>query len=753
MSTKLVIVESPAKAKTLKTFLGAAYTVKASMGHVRDLPKSSLGIDVNDNFTPHYVIPKEKKAVVTEIKKAAKGARDIFLATDPDREGEAIAWHLVEAANLDGKLQRVVFHEITREAVKEAFEHPRGIDTNLVDAQQARRILDRIVGYKISPLLWRTIAKGLSAGRVQTAALRMLVEREREVRGFVPQEYWLIQVELARLTPGAQVTGFRASLVGLSGDGKLEIPNKAEADRVVADLERAAYTVIKATRKDTFRQPAPPFITSTMQQEAWRQMRFSAEHTMSIAQQLYEGLPVGEGGQVGLITYMRTDSPHVAASAVTEAREFIEQKYGGNYLSPTRRAFASKSKLAQEAHEAIRPTSVRREPEAIKQYLSRDQFRLYELVWKRMVASQMAAAVLDSISVDIEARPADKSKPYLLRAASSSVKFPGFTVLYSEGKDDAEEEEGAQPALAGLTRDDLLKCLGVYPEQRFTQPLPRYTEATLIKALEQNGIGRPSTYAPIISTVQKRGYAVKKQGRFYAEELGILVSDLLVKHFPRIFDLGFTALMEEKLDEIARGEQAWIPAFKTFYTPFSETIKEAVLKVEKVAAEVSNEVCPTCGKPMLIKVGRYGKFLACSGYPECKTTRPLEKEKEEVTDEVCPNCGKPMVIKRGRFGKFLSCSGYPECKTTKPLKSARLNVRCPLCGGDIVERRNKKGKVFYGCSKYPECKFISPRRPLDQPCPKCGSVLVSAGRKVARCLKCDYKGPMPEKEAEPALTK
>ncbi|MDP2744475.1 MAG: type I DNA topoisomerase [Dehalococcoidia bacterium] len=707
MASKLVIVESPAKARTLQKILGPSFLLKASLGHVRDLPKSTLGVDIENDFAPKYVIPKAKLAIVQEIKKAAAKAATIFLATDPDREGEAIAWHLAEAAAMDrSRIRRVVFHEITDEAVKQAFQHPRDVDMNLVDAQQARRILDRLVGYQISPLLWRKVAKGLSAGRVQTAALRMVVDREREVRGFVRQEYWTIEVELA----GESGQAFRVNLFSLTDGTRAEIADKAAADLHASELERAAYKVSKVTRKDVSRNPSPPFITSTMQQEAWRHMRFSAEHTMSVAQQLYEGLPVGEEGAVGLITYMRTDSPHVAASAVTETREFIRAKYGDEFLHATRRNFTSRSKMAQEAHEAIRPTSVAREPDRIKTYLDRDQFRLYELIWKRMVATQMASAVFDTSTVEVAAQPVQGKAPYLLRATTSTLKFPGFLTLYREGKDEAEEEERVQPALAALHQGAPLKYLGVYPEQRFTEPLPRYTEATLIKIMEQKGIGRPSTYAPIISTIQKRDYVIKKQGRFYAEDIGMIVSDLMVKHFPDIFDLSFTALMEDKLDEIARGEQPWVGAFKSFYGPFSEAVQKATSTMEKV------------------------KFV------------------EEAPGEICPQCGKPMVIRMGRFGKFLACSAYPECKTTKPWMT-KTGLRCPECGGNIVERRSKKKKIFYGCANYPNCKFVTSRKPLAQPCPVCGSLLLPAGRDKAKCWRGDYDGPVPSAEPELAAAK
>ncbi|UCD21632.1 MAG: type I DNA topoisomerase, partial [Chloroflexota bacterium] len=580
MASKLVIVESPAKARTLNKILGRGYNVKASMGHVRDLPRTSLGVDVGKDFIPKYVVPAEKKKIVGEIKKAASSASSIYLATDPDREGEAISWHLVQATKLDkddAPPQRVVFHEITKDAVKEAFQSPRSIDMNLVNAQQARRILDRLVGYKLSPLLWRKVRRGLSAGRVQSVAVRMIVDREQEIQDFIPKEYWIMEVEL---TPAEEEeASFRARLFALADGTKLDIGNRDEADRVTFELENAEYKVKTVVTKQLSRQPAPPFITSTLQQEAWQKLHFSAGRTMAIAQQLYEGLPLGKEGSVGLITYMRTDSTHVADSAIAEAREFINKKYGAKFLPPKPRSFAKKVKWAQEAHEAIRPTKIYRQPEQLKAFLNPAQLRLYELIWKRMVASQMSAALYDTTNAEIEASNAGGEKRhrgYLLKASSSVVKFPGFMTVYSESRDEGERAE-SPVSLPKLRIGDNLIYLGTFPEQCFTQPPPRYTEATLIKALEQKGIGRPSTYAPIISTIQERDYVNKANGKFHPTELGVIVSKILAEHFPKIVDPGFTAQMEEQLDEIARGKYEWITALQEFYPPFQETLDKALV--------------------------------------------------------------------------------------------------------------------------------------------------------------------------------
>jgi DNA topoisomerase-1 len=701
----LVIVESPAKARTLGRILGSDYTLKASLGHIRDLPRSKLGVDVEKDFTPTYVVPRAKSKVVKELKEAAKTAAAVYLATDPDREGEAISWHLTKVMNSNKtRYRRVVFHEITEEAIQQAFKHSRSIDMQLVNAQQARRILDRLVGYKISPLLWRKVRRGLSAGRVQSVAVRIIVDREREIEQFVPEEYWTIEAELAKKE--ADDERFRAMLVGLTDGSKPGIHNEEEANNIKGELNDAAYKVAKVATRKVSRQPAPPFITSTLQQEAWRKLRFSAKQTMAIAQQLYEGLPIGKEGSVGLITYMRTDSTRVARSAVDEARQFIKEKYGADYLPPHARSFTRAVKGAQEAHEAIRPTRIHREPSSIEEYLTTNQFRLYELVWKRMVASQMAAAIFDNTTVDIEAHRRYAKTDYLLRASSSVNRFPGFIILYTESRDQAEDEK--QSSLPPLVKDDQLRLLGLFPEQHFTQPPPRFTEATLIKTLEQWGIGRPSTYAPTLSTIQERDYVNKANGAFKPTELGVIVNDLLSQYFPDIVDIQFTARMEDELDEIASNKREWAGVIQGFYTPFETSLGKASETMEKV------------------------------------------KLPEEVTDETCPECARPLVVKTGRYGKFLACSGYPDCKYTAPYR-IKTGVSCPQCGaGELIQRISKKKRVFYGCSNYPKCRFAVNAKPLPYPCPSCGSLLTEYRGKWARCTKCDYRGNLQQEPSHAA---
>jgi len=743
-SKSLVVVESPAKARTISRILGSNYDVKASIGHVRDLPKRDLGIQVDDDFLPKYVVPKEKARTVKEIRDAAQTAGEVFLATDPDREGEAIAWHLLEAADLGAlPMRRVVFHEITPEAVREAFNHPRDIDMRLVDAQQARRVLDRLVGYRLSPFLWSKVRRGLSAGRVQSVAVRLVVEREREIQGFTRQEYWTIDAELEKQ---GVAPSFRARLQGHAGKRqKLEIPNETEAERLVALLRSAAHRVTDVQTKTQPRRPSAPFITSTLQQEASRKLGFTTKRTMQIAQQLYEGLSVGAEGEVGLITYMRTDSTTIATSAQHEARAYITDRFGKQFLPTAARHYTKKVKGAQEAHEAVRPTSVRREPDAVRRFLNNDQYRLYNLVWQRLVASQMADALFDVTTVDVEAMPSDGRNPLLLRATNTQLRFAGFRQVYIEGRDDDTEEDLGKNPLPALVENDPLSALGFFPEQHFTEPPPRYTEATLIKALEEKGIGRPSTYAPTMSTVQDRGY-VEKEGRsLKPSDLGFVVNDLLVEHFPDFVDVGFTAGMEDELDDVARGDRRWQPVVQEFYNPL-----ERALTLAKVAApkqvETTDVECPECGRPMLIRWGRRGRFLACSGFPECKGTRPLEGEEQEApqeTDEKCPECESPMVIKSGRFGRFLACSRYPECKGRKPL-AVTTGVRCPKDGGDLLERRSKRGRTFYGCSNYPKCDFTTWTRPLAQPCPNCGGLITAERDGKAKCTACAWRGQVSE---------
>ncbi len=701
VSKDLVIVESPAKARTLGRILGRDYSLKASMGHIRDLPKSRLGVDVENGFAPKYVVPRPKSKIVKELREAAEAATTVYLATDPDREGEAIAWHLAEITGLRRKsYRRVVFHEITEGAIKRAFNTPRSIDMELVNAQQARRILDRLVGYKISPLLWRKVRRGLSAGRVQSVALRIVVERGREIRQFTPEEYWIIEAELNKKDP-PDMPSFRARFIGLADDTKLGIHNQEEAGEICDVLREAGYRVAKIKTKKVTRQPSPPFITSTLQQEAWRKLRFTARQTMAVAQQLYEGLSIGGEGSVGLITYMRTDSTRVARAALTETREFIRTKYGTDYLPPHARAFTTTVKGAQEAHEAIRPTRIWREPSLVKQHLNAAQFRLYQLIWQRMVASQMQAALFENTTVDIEAKHPDSRAKYLFRVSSSVISFPGFMVLYAAGKDEGEEEDRKGSLLPQLEKGDELRLLGLFPEQRFTQPPPRFTEATLIKTLEQWGIGRPSTYAPILSTIQEREYVIKVKGCFEPTELGFVVSDLLTRYFPGIVNIEFTAQMEGELDEIASKKREWGHVVQDFYTPFEKSLLSASELMERV------------------------------------------KLPDEITEEVCPKCGKPLVVKTGRYGKFLACSGYPECKFTKS-HQVRTGVSCPECGRELVERVSKKKRTFYGCSNYPDCQFATNLRPLPRPCPKCGGLLTQYRVKWAKCLKCDYKGKLEE---------
>jgi DNA topoisomerase I len=726
MSNKLVIVESPAKARTLTKILGKSYIVKASMGHVRDLPADKLGIAVEKDFEPEYRNIKERKPLITEIKELANGASAIYLATDPDREGEAISWHLIKAANLekDGiPLRRVTFHEITKDAVLTAFDNPRPLDIKMVEAQQARRILDRLVGYKLSPLLWKKVLKGLSAGRVQSVAVRLIVDREREIQNFVPVEYWTIEAELSQIKNTGKT--FPASFIGKVGESKMDISNKESCDSLMSYLKDSTYTVAAIQKKDVARNPAPPFITSTLQQEAWRKLHFTAKKTMLIAQQLYEGLEIGEDDVAGLITYMRTDSTNMAVTAVDEIRDYIKSKFAIEYLPKTPRVFTKKVKMAQEAHEAIRPTKASREPGKMQPFLNKDQYQLYELIWKRAVASQMSASVYDTITVDIHAQQTNKNLVYLFQAKASDLHFPGFMALYIEGRDEEKDEfeEGKAVKIPKLSEKDILQLIELHNEQFFTQPSPRYTEATLIKALEQKGIGRPSTYAPIISTIQDRGYVYKDSGKLRPEEIGVIVNDLLVSSFPNIVDFNFTAKMEDELDEIAKGKMKWLSVIKSFYAPFQENILNAQENLQKIVIK-SDETCPLCGKPMIVKSSRYGKFLACSNYPECMGKRSIngsagdQEAAPEVSDELCPICGKNMVVRKGRFGKFLACPDYPKCTGKKAIgqkyskadnsqatesKVELTDEKCPKCGEPMVIRSGRFGK-FYACSKYPKCK-------------------------------------------------
>lgn len=690
MSKYLVIVESPAKAKTIGKFLGKNYTVKASMGHVRDLPRSQFGVDVENHFVPKYITIRGKGELIKELKTAAKKATKILLAPDPDREGEAIAWHLQNILGIDEKAAcRVEFNEITKGAVQGSMKSPRVIDWPRVDAQQARRILDRLVGYNLSPLLWRKVKKGLSAGRVQSVAVRLICDREEEIKAFIPEEYWSLT---ANLKKNKEKKNIEAKLA-LYKNKKIEISSEEQMQGVLKQLKGVSYTVQDIKKKEKKRQPAPPFTTSTMQQEASRKLNFSARKTMQVAQQLYEGLDIGPEGTVGLVSYIRTDSTRISETAQQEAAEYIGTVFGDAYKPAQPKQYANKGK-AQNAHEAVRPTSVLREPDKIKKFLTRDQYKLYKLVWERFLASQMSPAVMDTTTVEIQAGD------YLFRATGSVVKFPGFMKIYTEGKDDGEKDE--ERSIPEVEIGTVLELKELLPKQHFTQPPARYNDATLIKALEENGIGRPSTYAPTVETIQKRGYVTKEEKQFYPTELGIVVVDLLKEHFPDIIDIQFTAALEEKLDEIEEGEENWVSVLEDFYGPFKETLDEADKNIGVVEIE------------------------------------------DQISDEVCEHCGRNLVYKMGRYGKFLACPGFPDCRFTKPIVE-EVGVPCPECGGTIVLKRSKKGRKFYGCSNYPECNYVSWDMPTDKKCPQCESILLkkNAGNKgtVLRCSnqQCKYR--------------
>ncbi len=738
MAKKLVVVESPTKANTIKKYLGRGYDVRASYGHVRDLPKSKMGVDLEGDLTPHYLVPKEKKQVVRDLRKAVKGAETIYLATDLDREGEAIAWHVAAAAQVpDDRIRRVVFSEITSGAVLEAFQAPRAIDQHLVDAQQARRVIDRLVGYTLSPVVSRWIRRGLSAGRVQSAALRLIVDREREIGAFVTQEYWSVHVHL--LTPQSkerQQEPFIAHLVELEGHklDKLELAGEEQVTPIVEDLERAGYRVDGVESKERRRHPAPPFTTSTLQQEAARKLGFSARRTMAVAQQLYQGIQLDEE-QVGLITYMRTDSVNIADPALREVRAYVTDSYGKRYSLRAPRTFKTSSKRAQEAHEAIRPTSVLRTPDSVARHLERDQLRLYDLIWKRTVATQMAAALFEVVTATISARV--DGRVYGLRASGQTLRFDGFLRLYQEGRDDeSEAEEGVLPPLEEGMEPDLQE---VRPEQHFTQPPPRFTEASLVKELESLGIGRPSTYAQIIGTLQDRRYVRLESRRFQPTELGERVTDALKRHFPEIVDVEFTARMEEDLDRIAAGDLRWKPLVRTFYDPFARL-------VEKKEAEVSRDdfmtqldrSCPNCQRPLVERFGRFGKFIACSGYPDCDYSEDLRgpRPQPEPLDEECPKCGEGRLVRRvGRYGPFVGCERYPECRYIKKDRPPSTGAQCPDCReGELLQRRGRRG-AFYGCSGYPKCRFTTSRLPLPDPCPRCRG-LVTEQDGGAACSSC-----------------
>lgn len=737
----LVIVESPTKAKTIAKFLGKDFEVKSSFGHVRDLPKSKIGIDVKRDFAPQYVVPERAKKTVAELQKLAAKAGTVYYATDEDREGEAIAWHLEELLGVTGeRAKRITFHEITEEAIRHALENPRSLDAHLVDAQQARRVLDRLVGYELSPFLWRKVARGLSAGRVQSVVVRLIVEREREIQAFQAQEYWTIEADLAKTDADAF---FTAKLTKRGGEtlDKFAVPSEAAAKEIETALAGRAWRVGEIDRKTSKRSPSAPFTTSTLQQEANNRLGFSAKQTMMLAQQLYEGLELGGEGPTGLITYMRTDSVNLAGKFLDEARAWIKENLGAEATPDAPRTYKTKAKGAQEAHEAIRPTSAARTPEEVMGHLDERQQKLYELIWRRAVASQMADAELLTVGVNVVAEKTGEPE-YVFRATGSTIVRRGFLEVY--------ETDAKETLLPDLAPQEPLDCRAVLPKQHFTEPPARYTEAALVKTLEENGIGRPSTYAPTISTVIDRGYVEKDQRKLRPTDLAFLVSDLLVAHFPNIVDYNFTAEMEKDFDAIAEGEKEWVPVIRDFYGPFKENlaVKDKELDKKDITEEKTDEKCEKCGSPMVIKFGRFGKFLACTGYPECKNTKQIgaggAPEEPEVTDEKCEKCGKPMIVKRGRFGPFLSCSDYPACKTTKPI-AKKTGVKCPTCGvGELVERRSKtRGRVFYGCNRFPECKTALWGKPIGEACPQCKSPLIIAKKGLIGCSnkECKYTRP------------
>jgi DNA topoisomerase-1 len=763
MTKTLVVVESPTKAKTLERYLGSDYTVRASFGHIRDLPKSKLGVDTEREFEPEYVVPEDSEKHVRALRAALKKADELVLATDFDREGEAIAYHVAEVLKIDpAAAKRVTFTEITRDAILEAFQSPRAIDLRLVEAQQARRILDRLVGYRLSPVLWKKVRPGLSAGRVQSVALRLIVDRDREIAAFVPVEYWSVDV---RLTPEGEEAPFAARLIEIP-EGKLATsPDKkgitlsAEPDAAVhADrLREAAYRVREVREKEVKRNPAPPFTTSTLQQEAARKLGFGARRTMRLAQQLYEGIDLPGEGRVGLITYMRTDSTTIAESALREIAEVVRTEFGAAYTLKQPRRYKTKQRGAQEAHEAIRPTSAMRMPDRVTGALDKGQLALYRLIWQRTVASQMAEARFDQVSVDIEATAGDDR--YLLRATGQTLTFDGFRRVYFEGRDDAADED-AEAALPRLTAEQLLRLLEVLPEQHFTQPPPRFTEASLVKVLEELGIGRPSTYASIISTLQDRGYVRLEERRFFPEDVGEVVTDLLKEFFPDVVDVNFTAKMEEDLDEIAEGRLRWVQVLDEFYGPFERLLEKNEGEIQRFE-EVLDETCPQCPQEgrtpgqLVIKLGRYGKFIGCSNWPDCSYIRNLdgqERKEPELLEETCPECGKSLAKKWGRFGPFIGCTGYPECRYIKR-EEQKTGVKCPKCGqGDLVvkrARRGKRGSLFYGCNRYPECDFTVGQRPVPEPCPSCGSLMVQQKDGTTKCTGCGtIVGAVAESAAE-----
>jgi len=740
MSKSLVVVESPAKARTIKKYLGKDFEVKASMGHIKDLPEKELGVEIEDQFQPHYSIIKGKRKVIKELKDFARKVEAVYLAADPDREGEAIAWHVAQELEGDGrKIYRIRFNEITKRSITAAMEQPDAIDMSRVNAQQARRIMDRLVGYQVSPFLWRTLYRGLSAGRVQSVALRLICEREALIDAFVPQEYWSIEA----LLQGGQGKPFAALLATIEGK-KAVVENESTAQKIIAALQDKPFVINEIKQKDQKRHPPPPFITSTLQQQAARALRFRVQKTMVIAQQLYEGLDIGGNSPEGLITYMRTDAPRISEEAIGQVRDFIKDAFGESYLPKTPRRFKSK-RGAQEAHEAIRPTSVHHRPEDLKPYLDRDQFRLYQLIWKRFVACQMNPARFKVTKVEV------KADGHGFRASGSVPVFDGYLSVYQEAQEEKSKEEEQLPP---LKKGEKLDLKSLTPEQHFTKPPPRYSEATLVKALESEGIGRPSTYAQIITTIRNRKYILSENRTLKPTDLGKTVNTLLVDNFPDVFQVDFTAKMEEELDRVETGEYRWQRVVGDFYAPFERDLEEANSKKADLKNALQKEtdiVCEKCGGAMVIKWGRNGQFLACSNFPECRNTKPLPgQEAEQKTDQVCEKCGAPMIIKTGRFGRFLACSNYPECRNTQPL---RIGIRCPRedCPGHLIERKTKRGRLFYGCSEYPKCTFATWDKPVDKTCPHCGAKpMVEKHTKAKgpfyRCLSC--KGEVSPEETE-----
>lgn len=747
----LVLVESPSKAKTISKFVGNDAVVKATYGHIRDLPRSILGVDVEDNFNPKYVIPRKASPVVKELKQLAKSAEIVYLATDPDREGEAIAWHVMAALDLaPEKTRRILFHEITKSAIQEALSHPGKLNENLVDAQQARRVLDRLVGYRLSPLLWQKLYRGLSAGRVQSVALRLITDRESAIDSFESTEYWSLTATFT--TQNGE--SFLAGLTKVDGKGISKHPSKELIDTAQKYSEEAkAWIITRRDAEQKQRHPSGPFTTSTIQQEASRKLNFSVKQTMVLAQKLYEGIQL-KGETVGLITYMRTDSLNMAQSAVEEARDVIGNLYGKTYIPESPRQYKTKSKGAQEAHEAIRPTSFARRPDDVKDSLSPQEYKLYKLIWERAISSQMASAQIESTELGVGITSNTDALEYVARGYR--IIFPGFLKVYEEGTDETSDDESNQ-TLPAITTGDSVARESLEPKQHFTQPPPRFTEASLVKEMEKLGIGRPSTYAPTLATLADRGYVVKEERKLIPQEVGKIVINLLKEHFSSIVDYDFTAEMEKEFDDVANGTIAWQPVIKEFYGPFDKQVEAAEKSIDKknLSEEMTEELCPECGKPLFIKLGRFGRFYACSGFPDCRYTRPMEKSEAEqqaeqqlIAGRTCPEDQGQLVVKRGRFGEFIACANYPKCRYIESIKK-EVGVPCPKCDGQVIERRSKRGKLFYGCSNYPKCDFVSWDKPLDRPCPKCKGLLVEKKKGIV-CVNGDYTEEV--KDADEAIS-